>query len=389
MGRLYERDTDAYEIKLSEYLFEIQKDRRKHLFDYIRYARKNFHTWIVFDNIDRGYATYQRFIYDFAHLLTAEAGCVAMITLREDTFLDMQSMNLFDARYPDKIYRIYAPEIVKVIARRRRYVDSLIEEGRLPRPLKPYVRLVTLLNWHIKKLITGGNKAVRELLSAFCMSNLRDELSKLQNYYTSYHSTFHEFYKEYRLKDADDESTKLDYKKEYTRFLQSLMLSNTWSYKEGIVFNIFSVTDLERASHFLKLRILAYFIIKRPPSTRASTPVLYRDLIEDFVFLGYARNQVKDAVKNLLQSGLLVSPNLPVNSTREVVVDLPDFIEPNVKISLSSRGLLTSEISLHIHIIKQELVKTLCGMTSSLLIFIFRTLKEAPKTKERTPTTTC
>jgi hypothetical protein len=226
MSAVYEHDSVAYEIKLSEYLLDVRKDKTKHLFDYIRYARKkNKKTWIVFDNLDRGYQTFQRFVYNFAHLLSEEAGCVSIITLREDTYLDMKSAGFFDTRYPDRIFQIHAPELIKVIARRRRYVDSLIESGALPRPFKAYVQFIKLLNWHIKKLLTSNNRAVRELLSAFCMNNLRDQLAKLRDYYTSYHATFHDFYEEYCKRESTSgngvgnelEDTELDYGKEHAR----------------------------------------------------------------------------------------------------------------------------------------------------------------------------
>jgi hypothetical protein len=125
----------------------------------------------------------------------------------------------------------------------------------------------------------------------------------------------------------------------HARFIQTLMLGNSWSYKEGTVFNVFSVIDSEQASHFLKLRILSYFPAKRAPSTRASAPMLYKNVVGDFVYLGYPRNHVKDAVRNLLLGGLLVSPNLPASSTQDNTVELPNFISPNTKVSLSSRGL--------------------------------------------------
>ncbi len=340
MFKHYGHDANLYEMKLAEYLLEPQKDKTDHLTKYIRYARKKgYKTWIVFDNIDRGYSTYQKFVYNFAHLLSSEAGCVTMLTLREDTYIDMQSAKLFDTRYSDKIFRIYAPSILKVVAKRRRYVDRLIEENQLPKAFKGQVQLVSLLNWHIKKLITGGNKSVRELLSAFCLNNIRDELDKMRAYYASYHSTFHNFFLKYNDPEINLEDIEMDYHKEYTRLVQALLLGHNWSYKEGTVFNIFSVSETEKSSHFLKLRILAYFNAKKLPSARASTSIFHSSLVEDFVFLGYPRGQVKEAVRTLLQGGLLVSPDLPVTSGIATVVEMPASLASNVKLSLSSRGL--------------------------------------------------
>ncbi len=340
MFKHYANDPVGYERMLAEHLLEPQKDKTLHLINYIKYARKKgYRTWIVFDNIDRGYSTYQQFVYNFAHLIAAEAGCVTMMTLREDTYIDMQAAKLFDTRYSDKIFRIYAPSILKVVAKRRRFVDRLIEENKLPKPFRSHKALVTLLNWHLKKLITGGNKSVRELLSAYCINNLREELDKLKAYYASYHSTFHNFYHKYSSLEENLEDIRMDYHKEYTRLVQSLMLGHSWSYEEGTVFNIFSVSDSEKTSHFLKLRILAYFNVRRLPFAKASMSMLHNSVVDDFVFLGYPRNQIKEAIRALLQGGLLVSPDLPVTSDGASRTELPATLPPHVKLSLSSRGL--------------------------------------------------
>lgn len=333
-------DPNKYAFEEEAYLYEQSKDKYKHLVGYLKYVRKKrYRVWIAFDNVDRGSDSYQSFVYAFAHQLSSDAGCVTLITLRQDTFLEAQDAGFLDVRSSDIIFQITAPEFRQVISKRRKYIDQIIARNEVPKPFKAHVELIQILNWHLTRLVLEENNFVRLLITTLSLNNIRYGLQMLRDYYTSYHCTFHEFYKEYPNIVDINEDIKLDYKLESSRFLQALMLSNCWVYQEENteIFNVFWVSPLEKTSHFLMLRILAYLSIERNVNS-ARISVKYEKVCNDFISLGFQRHHINIAIRRLLYAGLIVSPNLPDNPATEAKMDVPETLPREMKIAISGRG---------------------------------------------------
>ncbi len=340
--QLFDLNPAQFGIEEETHIFQLAKDKYRHLIGYIKYSKKKkYKTWIAFDNVDRGSDSYQEFVYAFAHRLSAEAGSVTLITLREDTFLEAQEAGFLDVRSSDIIFRIPAPEFQQVVSKRKKYVDRLIRDNSLPKPLRSHGNLIDTLVWHINRLILCDDDFVRYIITTFSLNNMRYGLSMLREYYVSSHSAFHELYR-IVISNATGEASdiELNYSKERTRFIQALMLNNTWSYRESTsdVFNVFSVDPLEQTSHFLILRILAYLHLERKIQSARKT-VLYEKVRDDFVFLGYPKHHVNNAIRRLIYAGLVVSPNLPANPTTEAKIEVPDPLPREFKISISAKGL--------------------------------------------------
>ena len=181
---------------------------------------------------------------------------MTLVTLREDTFLEARAGGFLGVRTNDVVFRLSAPEISKVVSRRRKYVMKLIENDSLPGTLRPHQQLIEALNSHLNTLVLGSHAEIRTLLTTLSLSNLRLALDMLRSYYTSYHSTFHEYYA--LQKTGASPAKRPDPEHEQSRVLQALMLENSWAYKESAstVFNVFSVDSREQVSHFLLLRLL-------------------------------------------------------------------------------------------------------------------------------------
>ncbi|HEY7419106.1 MAG TPA: hypothetical protein VH593_28245, partial [Ktedonobacteraceae bacterium] len=337
---LYEQDAGRYLLEEEEYLLELKKDVYKHLVGYIKYVRskRRYKVWIAFDNVDRGSDAYQQFVYSFAHQLAADAHCATLITLRQDTFLEAQEAGFLDVRSSDIIFQISAPEFRRVVSKRRKYVDKIVETNEVPRLFKSYLPLVRLLNWHINRLVLDQDDFVRLFITSMSLNNVRYSLAMLRDYYTSYHATFHELYRQHATDSGIPSQLALDYLQEHVRFIQALMLGDTWSYqgeKSGC-FNIFSVTRSEKTSHFLMLRILAYLSLERN-ATSFRISVTYDKLSNDFIFLGYPRAHLNDALRKLLNAGLVVSPSL-ASTVAEARVEIPDPLPEGLKVALSAKG---------------------------------------------------
>src|SRR5205823_11849254 len=138
---------------------------------YIR--KKRYKTWIAFDNVDRGSDSYQAFVYAFAHQLSADTGCVTLITLRQDAFLEAQDAGFLDVRSSDIIFQLTAPEFRQIISKRRKYIERIIESNEVPRPFRSDIELIHVLNWHLTRLVLTDNDFVRLLITTFSLNNIR------------------------------------------------------------------------------------------------------------------------------------------------------------------------------------------------------------------------
>jgi len=332
---LYQEDRKQYDIEAEEHLYQLCEEKKyDYLVRYIQYLRKKrYKIWIAFDNVDRGTYSYQQFIYGFAHRLAKGAYCMALLTLRQDTFKEAQEAGFLDVRGTDTVFQLHAPEFRQVVSRRRKYIDRTIEKNEISKQFKGNLPLVTLLNEHLKYLVLQQESSIRLLITTFSMNNVRYALAMLANYYTSPHSTFHEFYQRSSDNAISTLITQFNYEIEQTRFLQALMLRNKWNYegKRSDIFNLFSVDPFEKVSHFLMLRILAYLHLKLN-SVTSKYSVKYANIYNDFIFLGYQGRHVNNATLHLKSAGLLISPNLPTEA--EILDPLP----PETKLILSPKG---------------------------------------------------
>ena len=335
---LLKLNPEQYALEEEAFLYELSKNKYEYLVGYINYVRKKGNKiWIAFDNVDRGSASYQQFIYSFAHQLGADARCVTLIALRQDTFLEAQEAGFLDVRTTDITFQLHAPEFRQIISKRRKYVDKIIQNNDIPHLFKPYIQLIKLLNWHVNRLLLDDD-FIRLFITTFSLNNIRYGLAMLRDYYASPHSTFHDFYKIHQDDANLDSSIKIHYQTEQNRFIQALMLENRWSYeeKQSGMFNVYSVDRFEKVSHFIVLRILAYLTLKIN-FTSLKHSIKYEKVLNDFVSLGYQSRHLNRAMINMLYAGLIVSPTLAIPSM-ETKIEIPDPLPLETKIALSAKG---------------------------------------------------
>ena len=257
---LRKRREEEFILQEEQYLHELSKDKYKHLVGYAKYIiTRRYKIWITLDNIDQGTDSYQAFVYSFVHQLSSDSGCVTLITMREDTFVEAQARSFLNVRSSDFVFRLRAPGLREVISGRRKYVEYILDNKRLPRPLSSNRQLVELLNWHIKAMTLGSNDALRKVISSLSLGNIRFSLQILEDYYVSYHSLFHNHYNEHKHLEVLPEDGSVDIADEFAHFIQALMLKNDWSYDErdSEIFNLFAVSEEEQGSHFIPMVILA------------------------------------------------------------------------------------------------------------------------------------
>lgn len=335
---LLQRRQEDYILAEEDYLNSLCQDAYRHLIGYSQYIRnKRNKIWLILDNIDQGSYAYQEFIYTFAHRLSHDARCVVLVTLREDTFLEAQDAGFLNVRRSDVIFRLNSPELRQVIAKRRRYVDYVLNHGALPRSLKPHQTVVQVLNEHLRQLLLESDDRIRKCITALSLGSVRHSLQMLQDYYTSPHSSIHEYFKPEAIQGAkgvENSQFVLDLAREMDSFLQALMLKSNWSYDErdSNIHNLFAVdADIQR-SHFIAVVILAY-LTRESVSPKSSIKI--DKLCGDLASFGYQRHHVIAVVKRMLLDSLLVSPRLPVGIFKRQ--DIPE-ISSDTRVAITARG---------------------------------------------------
>ena len=348
--RCFRQEIDIFRLQITvlftnnrELYHQAEEDERKrlasdsyqHLVHYLWFARhtKNARVWVAFDNVDQGSESYQSFVYSFAQRLSTDSRCLTLITLREDTYVHARDSGFLDVR-SDTVLRINAPELSQVLAKRRKYVSYLIDNNRLPSNLKHFIAEFQALHWHLNHLFLQTCGDARLMVTSLSLSNIRFSLSMIRAYYLSYHSSLHA---DFASPSGDHEQEPFVFSGEMIRFVQAAMLGN-WTYSEStsLIFNVFAIEQRQRPTHFLCLRLLAYLEIGRSEQTKNLTRL--RDLINDFVSIGFVRTQIDSAVKRMLQHRRIVSPTYPIGYIKERSIELPDTLDENMRVLLTAKG---------------------------------------------------
>lgn len=117
---LLKQDPGGYALKEEEYLLSLRQNQYKHLTGYLKYIRKKrYRVWLAFDNVDRGSEAYQAYLYAFAHRLSADSGCVTLLTLRQDTLLKARRAGFLDVRSSDVVFQFQTSECRQGVSKRR------------------------------------------------------------------------------------------------------------------------------------------------------------------------------------------------------------------------------------------------------------------------------
>jgi hypothetical protein len=186
----------------------------------------------------------------------------------------------------------------------------------------------------MKELLLTPDDTLRKLVSAFSLGNIRYSLEIIQDYYTSFHSLFHEYYEVYKEAGELPKDCAVDVTKEFLHFLQALMLGNDWSYDErdSEIYNLFAVGQDEQSSHFIAAVILAYL---SRDSLSPKSSVRLEKLYNDLISLGYPKHHVEQVVRRLLRSSILLAPTNPVGMFKNK--DVPE-LQGEMRISISAKG---------------------------------------------------
>ena len=128
-SKLFENDQSKYLAEEANLLHALTQNPERYFPKCWRYYRQKEQGVVVFfDNVDRASQEYQQQVYTFAHKLADLTGATTIVTMREFTFFRGREAGFLDVRSNDAVFHLKSPNLVKVLSRRIKYLESHLDD---------------------------------------------------------------------------------------------------------------------------------------------------------------------------------------------------------------------------------------------------------------------
>jgi hypothetical protein len=123
VGKLYERDSDTYNIKLAEFIQTVEQDGDAITKAHVRFtcAERGKLLMVVLDNCDKKTRDEQLLMFEAAQWLQKEFRCLVILPLRDETYDNHRDQPPLDTALKDLVFRIEPPPFQQVLARRLQF----------------------------------------------------------------------------------------------------------------------------------------------------------------------------------------------------------------------------------------------------------------------------
>lgn len=317
------KNYSEFECMISEKIKEWKKDTFNHIGRLVKYLAKHHgvRVVIVYDNADQKGREFEFKIYEHANMLTKEFGCLAIISLREDSYWQANRVGVFDA-YHTHVYHLRAPRFKELLEKRLYFALSNIKKEK-----KEYftsfgafkVKIIDLQAFLevIISSVLEHSKGIKILKFMECIAccNMRIALDMFKMFLTSGNTKVENYIRDYL-------SERGKYIIPFHEFARSVMLGDRKYYSEPrgkFVLDLFSIGKGSVVSPFTRLRILELLSKSQNISTAAGKGFYKKtDVIEKFLTMNYEAAYVVEHLNMLLKFNLIETDN----SIRETVDDV-------------------------------------------------------------------
>lgn len=291
-SRLFEQDGDEYRKAEADLLERLSSDAEGFIAGSWRHCHRLGHAVsVVFDNGDRASEDYQRHVYAFAHRLARETGATVIITMREATFFQGQGRFL-DVRSSDIVLHLSAPDLVRLLSKRIKYVESELEnDHRTARWRRSYewAEFKTSMEQYASTLketfLVNGSRALLELLAAISWHDIRQFLMLVRRLHVTLGGSGSTW--------------------DFEPALAALMVAGANpEHMLPVVPNVFDPPFQNYDCYFLKLRILELLQHALPPAERRRGKGLPFILRVTRMY-GYQERWTRKAVRDLVRDRVL------------------------------------------------------------------------------------
>lgn len=132
VGKLYSSQPEVFDIKLAEYIQEVQRDERAVANAYVRFtcSERGKLLVVVLDNCDKKTRDEQLLMFEAAQWLQKEFRCLVILPLRDETYDNHRDQPPLDTALKDLVFRIEPPMFQHVLIRRMQLALKLLAHGK-------------------------------------------------------------------------------------------------------------------------------------------------------------------------------------------------------------------------------------------------------------------
>ena len=129
VGRLYGTDEKVFDIKLAEYIDQLQQDQDTVANAHVRFAcaQRGKLLMLVLDNCDKKTRDEQLLMFEAAQWLQKEFRCLVILPLRDETYDNHRNQPPLDTALKDLVFRIEPPLFQQVLTKRVQYALWTLE----------------------------------------------------------------------------------------------------------------------------------------------------------------------------------------------------------------------------------------------------------------------
>ncbi|HBU50480.1 MAG TPA: hypothetical protein DEB45_04395 [Alteromonas australica] len=320
-GRYKETNTDKYEEKLLEYLYNLQSNTRDHTKKAIEQIAKERQKQIIIciDNADQRDFDIQQEAFLISQELAKEWKATVFLSVRPQTFYKSKRSGALNA-YPHKIFTISPPRVDDVVSKRLGFAAKLArgESSRVDLGQVTSENLAVFLDVLVRSLNTS--KQINEFLTNITGGNIRSVIEFVTGFIGSPNIE--------AQKIIDIEERQGGYLIPLHEFTKQALLGDYshYSSETSSSMNILDITTPDPKEHFLVPLIISYLEhrgehLDKNGFCRSGT------LIAECQNYGFSQKQIENALRRstnrkLIETSLRVT--FEEDEDNELVGDMPD-----------------------------------------------------------------
>ena len=268
LSPIQKRDPDAFTDEISKFLQRKIEDRAHFLKKLVSYINTQTSTRfiLIFDNVDQiPHFELQQKIIRFAYSKGREFKAFLIISMWEETYYSSKRSGQTLSTIRTVPLQITRQSISSVLTKRIKFLTNQVQSGAEPLHLLDksccdHATFCQFLELTSRSLLVD-NKRVRMFLESIALGNIRRALEIFHKFLTAGSLNTPKFltlmnkYENYVIPEFE--------------FVTSVMLGSNRYYSERTseILNLFAIGDMERPSHFTRLRILQWLYQRKNEAT--------------------------------------------------------------------------------------------------------------------------
>lgn len=302
---LYKKSVEDFELKFAEKVEEwIKESPEKHLIKLLKSASNRLvkSIFLIFDNADQLHPDTQNDIFLISEKLSAEIGCYALLSMREESYWKTRDSGPLNA-FHTTAYHVQPATFEQVLSKRFRYARNLIEDHNINEIISPISQSFEVNRDELLKVfdrlvatLLGNDKRYIEYIESMSARDTRRALDTVAAFMVSGHTNLSAIIRDIR------KPVPSGFPIPFHEFLNAIILRDHETYSESYcdVLNIFNTTGGTDISNFNRIIVLARILNEKNIKHKVGTGYIsIENLINDCTAVGILPDTTLSIIGNL------------------------------------------------------------------------------------------